>query len=160
MDIGDQWEQIRTDFNNIYRKAFYCSLATADDKGTPHISPIGSLFLRTDQTGYYFEQYPKRLPANLKVNNRVCFMVVNTSKGFFLKGLFKGKFETRPGIRLTGTAGERRQATEAEIESFQKAVRPYRWLKGHAMIWKNLKHVRDVYFDACEPIRFGNMTPD
>ena len=42
-------------------------------------------------------------------------MVVNSAKGFWLKSLIMGKFYKHPGIRLTGTAGEKRLGLDKTI---------------------------------------------
>ncbi|HWR72712.1 MAG TPA: pyridoxamine 5'-phosphate oxidase family protein, partial [Nitrospirota bacterium] len=65
-----------------------------------------------------------------------------------------------PAVRLIGTAGERRKATDAEIRAFRRRVAPYRMFRGHDMLWKDLKHVRDITFDSFEPVHVGALTID
>ena len=80
------------------------------------------------------------------------------SPGTWLRALVKGRFSTPPGIRLRGHAGERRPATPEEQERWQHRVRRLRWTKGHALLWSQMTHARDLRFEAFEPIRLGAMT--
>ncbi len=84
-------------------------------------------------------------------------MAVKTSKWLLLKMLFLGKFTEPFAVRLMGTAGERRTATEEEVSLFLKRVAPYRLFKGHDLLWGNLRHVRDITFDSIEPVHVGRL---
>ena len=57
-----------------------------------------------------------------------------------------------------GTAGERREATPRELELFHNRVKNYRMFKGYKMLWSRLRYVREIHFDAYEPIRIGALT--
>ncbi len=152
------WMRIRKLFSDSFRTSFHYTFATVGEDGVPRATPIGSLILRPDRTGFYFEEYASGLRKNLEKNRRVCVLAVKTSKWFFLKSLFLGKFTEPAAVRLMGTAGEKRQATDAEIRMFRKRVAPYRMLRGHDMLWKELKYVRDITFDSFEPVRIAGMT--
>ncbi len=152
------WPQIQEIFRNAFRSSFHFSIATVNEDGSPHVTPIGSLILQDDRTGFYFEEYTTNLTRNLARDKRVCVMAVNSSKWALIKSFFLGKFITPPGVRLMGTAGERREATPAEQALFRKRVRKYRMFKGHDLLWSRLRHVREIRFDAFEPIRVGVLT--
>jgi uncharacterized protein len=122
--------------------------------------PIGSLFLGDDQKGFYFEEYVSALARNLHHNKRVCVLAVNSSKFALLKTLFLGKMTTLPGVRLMGTASEKREATPQEIDLFKKRFGKYRMFKGYDKLWGKLGYVREIRFDAFEPVRIGTMTRD
>ena len=159
MEITDHhWETIRKLFQSAFNTAGHFSLATANPDGSPHITPIGSMVLRADKTGFYCEGFTRNIPLNLRFNQRVCVMAVNAGKIFWLKSIFRGRFDTPPGVRLFGRVGEKRQGTEQELAQWQKRVQPLRKLKGYELLWKDLKDVRDIYFDNFEPVHAGVMS--
>ncbi len=61
MDMKKNWLIIR----EIFRGTFNMVIASINEDGSPHISPIGSIHLRNDCTGYYLERFPVRLPKIL-----------------------------------------------------------------------------------------------
>lgn len=158
MEIEKHWPAIKTVIENAHSTNRHCAIATVSEDGSPHITPIGSLFLRDDCTGYYIESYCQKMADNLKGNNRVCIMGINSGIGYWLKSLFSGRFPSSPGIRLYGTAGELRLGTKEEIESFHDRVRAFRKFKGHDLLWKNMRHVREIRFDSFEPVHAAKLT--
>lgn len=93
-------------------------------------------------------------------NPRVCILAVNNSPAFWQKSLLAGKFETPPGVRLMGSVGKKREATEEETAKWQNHVKLARGTKGHDLMWKNMRTVRDIYFDSFDPVLLGEMTQD
>lgn len=158
MDIITDWEEIRKIFNTAGKTSKYFSIATTASDGTPHISPIGSLFLDKPCRGIFVDEYPMIMARNLDKNPRVCVMAVNTGFGFWLKSLFKGKFSSMPAIRLTGIAGKRRAGTKEEIGQWLHRVKHFRKFKGYELLWKHMKHVREINFDSAIPISVGQMS--
>jgi uncharacterized protein len=158
MDLETNWPQIKLAFDAAIKSSLHSAIATVGADGFPHVTPIGFVFLRDDYTAYYFEEYTKRIPENLAHNPRVCLLLVNSSSFFWLSSLFKGKFASSPGIRLMGTAGARRTATEQEKAAYRARVKPLRKLKGYDMIWRDLGHVRDVALERFEPVSYPQMT--
>ena len=158
MEIGSYWETVRKVFDEGFKSSFNFALASTGRDGTPHITPIGSLILRDDCTGFYCEEFPSRLPENLKYNPRICVMAINADKVFWGRALMEGKFLTAPGVRLYGTAGEAREGTQEEIEAWQKKVSFARALKGYKIMWENMHVVREIKFDSFEPVRLREMT--
>jgi uncharacterized protein len=135
----------------------YCSIATVGKNGEPNITPIGTVFLRPDQTGFFFDRYTSALASNLLTNNRVCVLAVNSSKTFWLSSLFMGRFSSPPGIRLYGTAGALRPASSEERAQVDSRVRKTRWLKGSRMLWSDLTHVRDLTLTSFRPVSYPVM---
>jgi len=158
MEIANNWDTIRKVFDEAWKSCLHYAVASVGKDGTPHVTPIGGLYLRDDQTGFYFEEFPSRLPENLKSNSRVCIMAVNADKIFWSKSLLEGKFDSPPGVRLIGTVGERRPATPGEIEAWQKKVGFAKAMKGYKIMWENMSHVRDIKFESYEPIYLSQMT--
>jgi uncharacterized protein len=158
MEIGNHWGTIREVFEDGFKSCFNFAVASVGRDGMPHITPIGSLILKDDCSGFYCEDFPSRLPENLKHNPRVCIMAVNADKVFWGRALVEGKFPSPPGVRLYGTAGEAREGTREEIEMWQKKVSFARALKGYKIMWENMHVVRDITFDSFEPVGLREMT--
>ncbi len=154
MTIERQWPQIRT----IFEKATTLVVASIGAEGYPHMTPIGTLCLRDDCTGYYLEHFPVGLAKNVERDDRVEVYALNGKPGTWLSTLIRGRFTAVPGGRLRGRASARREATPEERERWARKVRRLRWTKGHDLLWSNMRHARDIRFEAFEPIRFGVMT--
>lgn len=158
MKIENHWDTIRQIVQEAFKTSQHYAFATANEDGTPHITPIGSLILRGNKTGFFFEEFPDKMRKNFKNNKRVCVLAINAGKFYWLKSLLKGRFAHPPGVRLMGTVGERRKATEEEIAAWQKRVRFAKGLRGYSLLWKNMNWVRDIHFDGFEPVHVGKMT--
>jgi len=158
MDIKTNWHEIRAHFRLSFRSNFHVSIASVDEEGNPTVTPIGSLFLNNDQSGFFFEKYPTKLPRHAKLNKNICILAVNSGMVFWLKSLPRNKFQTYPGIKLYGQLGERRKATEGEILRLDRRMRATKRLKGNAYLWKNMPYVRDIKFTRAEKINLGEMT--
>ena len=134
------------------------SMATVNEDGSPHITPIGSLILREDPTGFFFDEYCTKTRANIARNPRVCFLAVNADRSFWVKSLIMGKFSAPPAVRLMGTVKELREATPDEIAAWQSRVAFARPTRGYQIMWGGMHSVRDVQFDSFEPMSSGKMT--
>lgn len=68
------------------------------------------------------------------------------------------KFKTPPGVRLSGTVGEKRITAEDEIQSLKESLGLLgRFLKvGPGGM--NIKYVRDIHFDSAKPVLVGKLT--
>ena len=168
MEIGEHWERIVKIANRSFTSSYYFSIASIDSNRMPHITPIGSLILGNNKKGIYFENYPINLPKNIKNNKNVCVLGVDSRVISTVKALLKKKFTDDPGIRLWGIAGERRKATDEEIEMLHKKLQSLvpligpliSKLKGYKLLFGDLKYVREIQFHSFEPVRFGEMTRD
>lgn len=133
-------------------------MASVSDTGRPHITPIGFIYLRSPSLAVYFEQYTTKMPGHFADNPNVCIMAVNSGFLFWFRSLMKGRFSAAPGIRLNGTAGQRRKATPEEIRLYQESVRSTRRFKGHKLIWDGLETVREVHLESFDPVGYPGMT--
>ena len=158
MDINNDWPAIKRLFKKSISSSFHYAISTVTQDGEPHVTPIGSLILGAPGHGIYFEEFPSRLPRNLENNPQVCVHAVNSSRWYWLKSLIRGRFEQAPAIRLHGKAGKTRKATDEEIALWQKRVRSVRFTRGHELIWRDMRVVRDIEFDGVEPVDIGKMT--
>lgn len=158
MNIIENWTDIRSHFTRSFRTSLHVSIASVDSNNHPSVTPIGSLFLNHDQTGFYFEKFPSKLPVHSKENNRICVLGVNSKSWFWLKSLFRGKFARPPAIKLYGTLGEKRTATPEEMYALKRRMRMTKGMKGHQYLWRDMQDVRLVSFDKAERIHLGKMT--
>jgi len=158
MSLIENWSQIRKLVNGTFRRQLHVAIASIDTDGKPTNTPIGSLFLNSNQTGFYFEKFPKKLPKNAQANPNICVLAINSKRLFWLKSLFKNKFDSLPGIKLHGVLGERRKATKIEISRLNKRMWFTKGLKGNTYLWGDMKEVRDITFTAVEKINIGEMT--
>ncbi len=156
--LMENWNMIRSHFKRALQRNTYVSIATIKPDGTPHVSPVGSFFLNKDYTGYYLEKFTTAIHKNSPLHPEVSVMGVDPGRWFWLKSLYKGRFDRYPAIRLYGVAGERRPATDEEKERFLKMVRPLKWTKGYPLLWEDMGTVRVIHFHDFEPARLGKMT--
>lgn len=160
MNLIENWDKIRAHFSKSFSSSLHVSIASVNPDNNPTITPIGSLFLNKNQTGFYFEKYPTKLPINSKFNNNICVLGVNSNKWFWIKSLFKEKFPNHPAIKLYGKLGERRKATEFEIRRLKRRMRATKRLKGHKYLWANMEFIREITFSKAEKINLGKMTKE
>lgn len=158
MNIIDNWSEIRKHFNRSFRSNYYVSIASVDAENQPTVTPIGSLFLNSNQMGFYFEKYPIKIPNNAITNSKVCVLAVNSNVWFWLKSLFKGKFSKYPAIKLYGTLGERKKATETEFNRLNRRMQTTKGFRGNKYLWSDMQWVRDITFNKAEKINLGIMT--
>jgi hypothetical protein len=154
----NKWNLIRPIFDNAFKSCLHFAMATVNEDGSPHITPIGSLILRETPTGFFFDEYCTKTDENITRNPMVCFLAVNADRSFWVKSLIKGKFSAPPAVRLIGTVGELREAAPDEIASWQNRVAFARLTKGYNITWSRMHTVRDVQFDSFEPMSSGIMT--
>lgn len=158
MDIKTNWKEIKKHFNRSFRTNFHVSIASVDKDNNPTVTPIGSLFLNNNLTGYYFEKYPARLPLNKTTNPGICVLAVNSNRWFWIKSLVIGEFRSYPAIRLYGKLGEKRKASDIEIKRLNMRMKSTKGFKGNTYLWGNMEFVRDISFTAAEKIDLGKMT--
>ena len=158
MDLIENWREVKNLFRKTFKTSFHYSIASVTESGEPHVTPIGSLILGKPGHGIYFEEFTSHLPKNYQTNKHVCVLAVNSSKLFWIKSLVIGRFSSPPAVRLHGTVGKLREASENEIMLWQRRVRRVRFSKGYGMMWANMKMVREIEFTRIEPVRMGGMT--
>ena len=158
MDLIKDWNKIRSHFNKSFRSNLHVSIASIDSGNYPTVTPIGSLFLNKNQTGFYFEKYPTKLPRYAKINKNICVLAVNSNKWYWFKALYRLRFKTNPAIKLYGVLGEKRKATTKEINRLNRRMKATKRLKGHKYLWGDMDVVREIKFSKVEPINIGKMT--
>ena len=75
-----------------------------------------------------------------------------------MKTFIFGRFDHPPGIRLMGSVGKKREATEQEINAFKKPLKRLKFFKGYEPIWGFMKHGREIYFNAFETVKCRTIT--
>ena len=158
MDIEKDWIGIKDHFNKTFRTNFHVSIASVDSHNDPPVTPIGSFFLNDDQSGFYFEKYPSKLPRYAGINKRVCVLAVNRGSLFWMKLLIIGRFKSYPAIKLYGELGELRKASEKEKQRLDRRMIATKGLKANKYLWGDMNQVRDITFTKAEKINLGEMT--
>jgi hypothetical protein len=153
----DSWTTIRQIVVRAKESSLHCAIASVDPDGAPHITPVGTVFLRDDRTGFYFDQYTSALARNIDADPRVCLMAVDTGRVFWFRSLLTGRFIAPPAVRLFGSAGPLRAATQLELEQVRRSVRKTQWSKGGKMLWSDFSYVRDIAFNGFRPVRYPVM---
>lgn len=157
MDIREHWPAILRVLQAAKRSNHHFAIATVLPDGNPYVTPIGHAFFREDATGFYFDAYSRAMPQNLAHNPRICLMAVTTSMKLWLPALITARFSAPPGVRLLGEVSAPRAASAAEIEELERSIRSTRALRGHKLLWGDLRRVRDMRFDAFAPVQYPVM---
>jgi hypothetical protein len=158
--LEENWQRIRKHFSTSIASNMYVSIASVNDKNQPTNTPIGSLFLNDNQTGFYFEKFVTKLNSNSKTNKHICVLAVNSAKWFWLKSLFNMSFSEYPAVKLYGELGVKREATKKEYRAFQRRIRQIKRLKGSTYLWEDMSMVREITFTIGEKINLGIMTKE
>lgn len=159
LPLADDWPWIVRHFEKSLKTGRFYTFASTNPDGTAHVTPIASLVLNENCTGFYSEVFPNRMAANFQADQRVCIMAVGLGFGDWFKGLLTGRFDQWPGLRLYGTvARQTRRAEPGELERWLPRVKRYKCFKGYNLLWKDVGNVRDIVFDRYEPVRLGPMT--
>ncbi|MGE5380602.1 MAG: pyridoxamine 5'-phosphate oxidase family protein [Methylocystaceae bacterium] len=133
-------------------------IGSVNSAGQPNVTPIGSLILRDDCTGYYFDLFTKGLSDNLDHNDQVCVLLAETGTWFWFKSLWADECKKPSGMKLIGTAGSKRRASNEEIELVRNQTKFLKLLKGYHTIFGDLSYVRDITFTDYFMINTGKMT--
>ncbi len=142
----------------LFSGAVFCSVATVNEAGVPHVSPIGSVVLNDENHGWFFQKFTKNIPQNTNSCEYATIMAVNDGKWFWLKSVLKGQFKKPPAMRLLVKLGKLRPATEAEGEKFKRRVGFFKRTKGYAMMWQEMAEVREFEILEYKPVFIGQMT--
>ncbi len=156
--LYEHWPQIKQLFRDSFKSSLHFSIATVDERGAPHISPIGSLLLGEPGQGIYFEEFSQALRRHIQHNPNICVLAVNSDKWFWIKSLIHGRFGAAPALRLYGRAGAARPANAQEIDLWQRRVQLLRFSQGHKNLWANMRQVRELHFDRMQAVNLGRMT--
>jgi hypothetical protein len=155
---AEQWNRLRRIAGRVFASSLHFAIATTNEDGTPHVTPIGSLILGKPGEALFFEVFARGLAGNLERGSPVAVLGVVSGKGFWLRSLIAGRFKSPPGFRLSGVAGERRPATAEEIARWRRKLRFLGWTRGHDLLWSDLRMVRVLRFTDLRPLRLGRMT--
>ncbi|MCP4575649.1 MAG: pyridoxamine 5'-phosphate oxidase family protein [Deltaproteobacteria bacterium] len=163
MEISQQhWDKTRKLFGDGTHATAspalpYCAFATVDEDGSPRAAPYTSLILNDKMRGFYFDEFSRNTSVNLDRDQKVCVLIVKSSRLFWFKTLVLGRFDHPPGIRLMGRVAEKREATEQELNAFKKPLRSLRFFKGYKPIWGFMKHGREIDFHSFELVKCGSI---
>lgn len=153
-NLDDAWPQIM----EVVRRTRIFLIASINDDGSPHITPIGTVFLRPDHTGYYIEKYPVGLRRNVERDQRVCIYAADATLRLWLRALVTGRAPRTLAVRLIARAGERRALTPEEHRRWLHKVRQLRWTRGYKQLWAEMHHARDLEIIDYAPVELGPLT--
>jgi len=156
-NVEKQWPAIRQLFWRALLSSIHYAIASVDEDGNPHVTPIGSVILRDPGVAIYFERFTTALPNNLAHNNKVCILAVDSRRLFWLRSLVTGRFATPPAIRLYGTVGKLRKATDAELQLWRARVRPAKLTRGYRRIWADMTMVREIHITHAKEMIIPTM---
>ncbi|MBI4651677.1 pyridoxamine 5'-phosphate oxidase family protein [Candidatus Desantisbacteria bacterium] len=161
MDISkENWKMVRDVCNKGLDTNSHLSLGTVNEDGSPNIAPVGSfIFLEYPGKAFFFDKFFTTTSKNIDRDPRICVIGVNSGFLFWMNSLRRGYFSSPPGIRLTGIAGQKREATDKERAMWLDKVKTARRTKGYKILWADMKHIRDVEFKTYELGSVGEMTP-
>ncbi|MCB1582922.1 MAG: pyridoxamine 5'-phosphate oxidase family protein [Xanthomonadales bacterium] len=156
MKINEQL--FREKIKPLFSQAVFCSVATVDPEGKPHVSPIGSVVLIDMNRGWFFQKFTKNIPKNTERCEYATIMAVNDGKWFWLKSILKGRFKKPPAMRLLVKLGALRPANEAESQKFKRRVGLFKRTKGYQLMWSEMSEVREFEILEYKPVYIGKMT--
>ena len=160
MDLYQDWDKIKRHFAKSFGTSLHVSIAFVEKDTAPNVTPIGSLFLNDDQSGFFFEKFTSNLPSESDKGKKICVLGVNSNKWFWVKALYREKFSDSPAIKLFGQLGARKKATDRQIRALKRRMRFTRMMKGHHYLWGDMHFVREIYFTKADKIKLGKMTAD
>ncbi len=146
------------DVEDMINRAPSLTISTTNADGSPHVTPIGSLFPAGEGKCFYFEKLPRGLRDNLDRDGRFSILVQRGGMICWIKALLTGKFTKLPALRLTGTASKRRQCTPQEKECFDTRFSRFKYTKGYDVLWRDMSTVRELTIEDIEPIKLLSMT--
>jgi uncharacterized protein len=154
------WRTAKAVVHRARASSLHCAIASIDDDGWPHVTPIGSVMLGDPGQAVYLDVFNVALGRNLDRNPRCAILAVDSRKLTWARALLEGRFDVPPGVRLVGTVSAAREATTAEVERFGRTVRPAMLTKGGRQMWGNPErlHARDVTVTGVVPVRVPKMT--
>ena len=152
-----KWSLVKNVFSKAQKANMHVNIASVSIEGIPNITPIGTVFLNDDGTGFLFDSFSKQLAENLQTNNNICISAVNSSKLFWLSSFIQGQFSSYPGVRLYGELGDLRPATQEEKLKVNRRIQSLKWTKGSKLIWSDFTHVREFKINSYRWISYPNM---
>jgi hypothetical protein len=142
----------------LFSQSVFCSVATVNEHGVPHVTPIGSVILKDKNCGWFFQKFTKNIPKNTQHCQYATIMAVNDGRWFWLKSLLKGHFKSPPAMRLLVKMGALRPANEEEAQKFKRRVNLFKHTRGYAMIWQDMADIREFEIIEYKPVYIGEMT--
>ncbi|MEG0483509.1 pyridoxamine 5'-phosphate oxidase family protein [Acinetobacter johnsonii] len=156
IDINS-WNIIKDVFIQAQKANMHVNIASVSKEGIPNITPIGTVFLNDDRTGFLFDVFSQQLAENLNQNKNVCISAVNSSKFFWISSFIKGQFSSYPGVRLYAELGKLRPATEDEKLRVNTRIQSLKWTKGSKLIWSDFTHVREFNVHDYRWVQYPHM---
>ncbi len=154
------WHQVRATLRCATSSSLHCAVASIGVDGHPHVTPIGSVMLTEPGRGVYLDVINVHLSRNLDRDPRVTVLAVDSRRSAWMRAMLRGRFDSPPGVRLIGSAGETRPLRDDERERFERRVRLAVRTRGGRQLWGDPAkfRARDLTFTAVAPVRIPAMT--
>ncbi len=123
MEIGKHWKTIQVVFQESRGSSTHYAVATVNEDGSPHVTPIGALFLRENNTGFYFDEFPVNMSRNLERNPRVCILAVNSNPTFWRKITFGRKIRDPSCGETDGFCGKKARSNRRRNRHMAKSCK-------------------------------------
>ncbi|MBI3149898.1 MAG: pyridoxamine 5'-phosphate oxidase family protein [Betaproteobacteria bacterium] len=150
-----QWQGIR----QTVARAGFCAVASVNADGSPHLTPIGSVWLEKQPgKAMLFQRFTRQLPENAQSDDRVCLLATRNDAWFWIKALLRGRFDAPPGVRIVARLGPPRPARPEEIARFHGRMSIFRWTRGFRLLWADLRVARDLSIESVLPVKIGPVS--
>ncbi len=150
-----EWQVLR----RTVARAGFCAVASVNADGSPHLTPIGSVWLEKEPgKAMMFQRFTRQLPENAAHEERICLLATRNDAWFWIKALIAGRFATPPGVRILARLGPPRPARPEEVARFHGRMKLFRWTRGFRLLWGELRLARDLYIEAVLPVVIGPMS--
>ncbi|MGB5809209.1 MAG: hypothetical protein WBG86_01690 [Polyangiales bacterium] len=157
--VAEHWSEIRRVFAAAFSSSAHYAIASVDESGLPHVTPIGSVMLTSPCCGVFLQLFTTGLPRRIEHCDEVAILAVNSGRAFWIRSLIAGGFPTPPAVRLrVRITGEPRPPTEEEVDRFRRRVRFLRAFRGYDLMWREPGMARDFEVLHADPVRLGKMT--
>ena len=144
------WQKVR---NFVHKRTFFCAVTVVHGDSI-RMFPIGSLRVKPDGTGTYFELFARPVEEGAKIG----FLAVDAGVWFWLTSLIRGRFSHPPALRLYGTIGQRRTCTEKEKQGWYRRVGLLLRTAGGKTLWSKPGPIRELEFERVEAVNLGKTT--
>ncbi len=152
----EAWRSLR----HTVARAGFCAVASVNADGSPHLTPIGSVWLdREVGKAMLFQRFTRKLPENAQREERICLLATRNDAWFWIKALLSGRFSEPPGVRIFARLGPPRAARAEEIARFHNRMKLFRWTRGFRLLWADLRLARDLEIESVAPVVIGPMSP-
>ena len=155
----NDWSEVRAVVNRAFGSHFHSVLGSVDEKGVPHLTPVGSLMLGAPGEALFFPIFTSGLRRRLAADPKVGILSVDGRASTWISALASGRFRQPIGVRMHAVAkGAPRPVTKEELLRWHRRVGWLRWFPAYPKLWGKIEEVQELKIYRVEPIRLGALT--